>query len=228
MLVFPGDILGTSRCEYWYPEVGPKSAQAAHSRKLMYNILAALWPTHKYGAVPSLDEVMSLLSGPEQIGDYSQCVTDSKDNSTAIYNALAMAGGRASQPNQVWSIVHTVMHNYPITGMTSNQVQASRALADFLQHNFWCTDCRGVFAVGVLNEFGFPPQTNDPYAHAKWWWQGHNTASEHTASTRGGHPWLFPHGDEAIAMVGGGNLFYMSYEDSEQMWTLPESFEDLI
>jgi hypothetical protein len=41
----------------------------------------------------------------------------------------------------------------------------------------------------VLDAIGLPPDTTERHAHADWWWRAHNMASEHSAATRGGHPW---------------------------------------
>merc|ERR1711998_690153 len=63
-------------------------------------------------------------------------------------------------------------------------------LASHLSENFWCNDCRGFFTIGVLSAYGLPPSAADGEAHARYWNFGHNVASEHVATTRGGHPWI--------------------------------------
>ena len=43
----------------------------------------------------------------------------------------------------------------------------------------------------MLNVVGLPPDTTSRQAHKRWWWAVHNAVSEHAASTRGGHPWVY-------------------------------------
>lgn len=52
-----------------------------------------------------------------------------------------------------------------------------------------CSNCRGFWSADVLNGIGLPPDSSEREAHKRWWWMAHNMASEHSAATRGGHPW---------------------------------------
>jgi len=179
------------------------------------------------GPYPSIDELLaegfeSFGANPNNLtftqcshGNISCCLDNAgplKDNLT---NALAEAGDWASRPNLVWSLIHFVMHNQPAP-MSSEAVEASRALAGALSQNFYCNDCRGFFTIGVLSEYGLPPESPDGEAHARYWNFGHNVASEHVATTRGGHPWIDPLSESLAANVA--NPFYVPYGTSKRMW----------
>merc|ERR1739848_106353 len=146
-----------------------------------------------------------------------------QDEQSDFASALATAGIWASKPNLVWSLIHFVMHNQP-QPMPRKAVDASRALASHLSENFWCNDCRGFFTIGVLSEYGLPPSVTDGEAHARYWNFGHNVASEHVATTRGGHPWI---NDLASAHDAGvSNPFFVPYETSVAMWRMAEDDDD--
>jgi len=81
------------------------------------------------------------------------------------------------------------------------------------------------FTIGVLSTYGMPPDVADGEAHARYWNLGHNVASEHVATTRGGHPWIVSF-DEGQAQ-GVGNPYYMPYETSVKMWRVEVSEPDL-
>jgi len=147
-----------------------------------------------------------------------ECASRSAENGL-LAKALALTGSWANRPNLVWSLIHFVMHNQP-SPMSREAVAASRALANHLSENFWCNDCRGFFTIGILSSVGLPPETTDGEAHARYWNLGHNIASEHVASTRGGHPWI--NTLEEAAASGIENPFYVPFETSVQMWHVPQ------
>jgi hypothetical protein len=153
-----------------------------------------------------------------------RCDAESKDEHSPVAFALAKAGKWTMRPNLVWSLIHFMMHNQPAP-MPSRAVEASQALATHLSENFWCNDCRGFFTIGVLSAYGMPPDVADGEAHARYWNLGHNVASEHVATTRGGHPWIvsFAEGQKN----GVGNPYYMPYETSVRMWRVDLSEPDL-
>ena len=138
-----------------------------------------------------------------------------------IKAALANAAQRASRPALVWSLVHWTMHNLPRT-LTREQVEASKAIALILKDLFWCNDCRGFFAIGVLGSVGYPPDSTRREDHARYWNMGHNIASEHVATTRGGHPWIFQLANQSAGPFTGEayqNPFFMPYEAAVRQWT---------
>lgn len=56
-------------------------------------------------------------------------------------------------------------------------------------------------------------------------------ASEHSAATRGGHPWLWPAATDAEMAAQFGrysdrircqNPWFLPYEEAERMWTIQE------
>merc|ERR1712170_302896 len=102
-------------------------------------------------------------------------------------------------PNLIWSLIHFMMRNQRAP-MPQKAVDASQALATHLSENFWCNDCRGFFTIGVLSAYGLPPDAPNGEAHARYWNLGHNVASEHVATTRGGHPWIVSF-DKAMRQV---------------------------
>merc|ERR1711976_57763 len=92
--------------------------------------------------------------------------------------------------------------------------------------NFWCNDCRGFFTIGVLSVYGLPPSVTDGEAHARYCNFGHNVASEHVATTRGGHPWI-----NTLAKVqekGLYNPFFVPYETSVAMWRVANGDDDFM
>lgn len=144
------------------------------------------------------------------------------------YNKTAQKADRLyRQPNKLWSTIHTLIHNCA-DPMSSSQVHASRALAVWLRQHFMCCNCRGFWA-DLLNEAGLPPSSTSRQEHKHWWWQAHNMVSEHSAATRGGHPWVFPAltDDEFQEEYGGysdrlrcQNPWFMPFETAEEMWTM--------
>ena len=108
--------------------------------------------------------------------------------------------------------------------MRADQIEASRAIASLLQQNFWCTDCRGFFSIGILREYGYPPSSNNPMDHQAYWNLGHNVASEHTAATRGGHPWIHNINDKNVQKFGGSKPYFMTLETAIEMWTIPKDY----
>jgi len=219
LLLFPSEVAGQMTCDYWTGDQAPFTADV---RRVTHAIFQALWPTDLVGSYPTLAEMednMRRLMGAD-LGSLTPeaCAAGAKEEGNAIAEAIALAGVWSSRPNLVWSLIHFVMHNQPAP-MTNDAVAASRALASHLSENFWCNDCRGFFTVGVLGVVGLPPESTDGEAHARYWNLGHNIASEHVATTRGGHPWINTL-DEAKA-AGVANPFFVPYETSARMWRAP-------
>jgi len=68
-----------------------------------------------------------------------------------------------------------------------------------------------------------PKNYADPDVMARWWWWAHNVASEHTASTRAGHPWIHQFGYSAEnpdIISQYQNPFFMRWEDAVEQWTI--------
>jgi len=221
LLLYPGEVDSASSCTFWN---SPHVAAAVES---MYSIIGALWPSHIVGPYPSLKALKENLWKHGDINlatlEKERCVVESNVKHSPIADALATAGHWAARPNLVWSLIHFVMHNQPAP-MPRSAVEASQALATHLSENFWCNDCRGFFTIGVLSAYGMPPDVADGEAHARYWNLGHNVASEHVATTRGGHPWIVSF-DEGQAK-GVGNPYYMPYETSVKMWRVDVSEPD--
>ncbi|ODA84213.1 hypothetical protein RJ55_02731 [Drechmeria coniospora] len=215
VLLYPGEIASPGACPYWdrASKIGVSVLATQHR---FYNIIAALWPTELFGAIPSFDEVMKLIPDPNLFGSPADCVAQADVAGSPINKALAEAGTLSNQPNQVWSLVHFAMHNQP-SPLSAKGVAASRALAAHLSESFWCDDCRGFFTVGVIERYGLPPTSSNPEDHARWWWWGHNVASEHVATTRAGHPWIHELGEEPAAAFQ--NPYFMTWKDAVDMWT---------
>ena len=216
LLLFPGEVASAMNCNYWTGELAPFTASV---RKVTYEIFGALWPVHLVGEYPSLAELEEHMW--EQTGvnltelTPDECAAAAERYSSQISTALALAGTWSHRPNLLWSLIHFVVHNQP-SPMSRDAVAASRALASHLSENFWCNDCRGFFTIGVLAVVGLPPESIDGEAHAKYWNLGHNIASEHVATTRGGHPWI--NTLEEAEAAGVSNPFYVPFETSVKMW----------
>ena len=217
-LVFPGEVASAMHCKYW---TGPLAPFTAEVRKVTYNIFHALWPRHLVGEIPTLPELYASMwrqTGVDLAGLSVEECKLGEGREGHIADALAQVGSWTHRPNLLWSLIHFVMHNQP-SPMSRNAVAASTALASHLSENFWCNDCRGFFTIGVLSVVGLPPQSTDGEAHAKYWNLGHNIASEHVATTRGGHPWI--NTLEVAEVEKVGNPFYVPYETSVEMWHVP-------
>ncbi|CAE7382571.1 KHSRP [Symbiodinium natans] len=219
-LMFPGEVASAMHCKYW---TGPLAPFTKEVRKVTHNIFKALWPSHLIGPCPSLDDLYANMwhqTGVDLAALSAEACAAGEERDGGIAEALALVGSWTHRPNLLWSLIHFVMHNQP-SPMSRNAVAASSALANHLSENFWCNDCRGFFTVGVLSVVGLPPQSTDGEEHAKYWNLGHNIASEHVATTRGGHPWINTLEEAHEAEVG--NPFYVPYETSVEMWHVETS-----
>ncbi|CAE7453536.1 Khsrp, partial [Symbiodinium sp. CCMP2456] len=214
-LIFPGEVASAMTCKYWTGPMGPLTAEV---RKVTHNTFKALWPAHLAGECPTLDELYASMwrqTGIDLVALTPEECAAGEVSDGRIAEALALVGSWTHRPNLLWSLIHFAMHNQP-SPMSRNAVAASIALASHLSENFWCNDCRGFFTVGLLSEVGLPPQSTDGEEHARYWNHGHNIASEHVASTRGGHPWISTLEEAQDADVM--NPFYVPYETSVKMW----------
>eukprot|EP00122_Pirum_gemmata_P000056 Pgem_evm1s42 len=240
--LFAGEKATPATCEFWYEdEPTGIGASRLKQQRVNYNIAAALWPSEKLGPIPTYEKMKSLLPDPSlNTKTYAECKKISNDyhvisekctngeenkNSTncLVVNSLREAMGMM-RPNMVWSLIHLLMHNMP-KKMTLEQTQASQAIAVTLQQNFWCTDCRGFFSIGILKEYGMKLlESFNSEDHAKFWWLGHNTASEHVASVRGGHPWIYEVDDDLIKEIGGSSPYFMSWNDAVAQWSIPNNY----
>ena len=142
-----------------------------------------------------------------------ECPIYANDKNSEVSKLLAKASILSAQPNKVWSLVHFLTFNLIDLQITQEKGLASQALATLLAQNFWCNDCRSFFEVGVIEPFGMPPLATGMDI-AKWWHHAHNTASEHVATTRAGHPWIH----QLDALRTYQNPFYMTWEDAYHMW----------
>jgi len=186
------------------------------------NILKQLWPYKVYPAGPPKDilERLNQCCNPLPRCTSTSTAEDCDPgtyNTTDVKKKLATAHMMANRPNKIWSVAHFVTMNLP-DPVPASVAHASQALAVFLAHNFWCDDCRGFFQVGVVEEYGLPPITNQADDIAKWWWNGHNVAGEHVATTRGGHPWIHELGYADVKAYQ--NPWYMTWEDAQAMWVM--------
>lgn len=221
LLLYPGEVQASNNCDFWH------DAHVEAVRRNGYNIFRALWPEKYVGRYPSYKEVKEnffRIDGVNLLNmNISECKEEETDENSPTAKALATANLWASKPNLVWSLIHFVMHNQP-SPMSQMAVEASQALASHLSENFWCNDCRGFFTIGVLSEYGLPPSVTDGEAHARYWNFGHNVASEHVATTRGGHPWI-----NELATVQDKNIsnpFFVPYETSVAMWRMEDDDVD--
>lgn len=212
LVQLPQEKLVPSQAEFWYSAVGNTT------RDNIQNIVQTLWPeiyrnTTKF-PLPYPD--------PRRTGPpYTEAW-----NSTAARVLTIQA-----QTPKVWSTVHSLITNTKEI-MDEGQVQASQALAMFLAQSFICPDCRGYWRVDVLDEIGLPPSSNNREDHIYWWWMAHNMVSEHTAATRGGHPWVYPPLNDAqfkkyfgkpannTDLLNCQNPFFLPYEDAVRMWKI--------
>jgi len=216
LLLYPGEVLAPWDCEFWTDE------HVQNAMSTGYSIAEALWPRHVVGPYPSWEEVSNEFFVVQIGNDRSYnllknmtaeiCQIKDEDKQDVV-DALASTalGAWSSMPNLIWSLIHFMMHNQRAP-MPQKAVDASQALATHLSENFWCNDCRGFFTIGVLSVYGLPPDVPNGEAHARYWNLGHNVASEHVATTRGGHPWIVGLGAKI------GNPFYMPYETAAKMW----------
>lgn len=224
MLLYGGEKAILGGCPFWYNETAIGKERLT-IQKAAYTIISTLWPGHIYGEVPTYEEMVeNVLPAPQNYGTLDQCLDDFS-NMTSPTRTELLKARTFLRPTRIWSAIHNSVHNIKDGIMTPAQVDASRAIAILLQQNFWCTDCRGFFAIGILAEYGYPPNTNNAKDHQEYWNLGHNVASEHTASTRGGHPWLNTVGNKYVAKYGGTKPFYMPLKTAIEMWTIPQDYK---
>lgn len=197
--------------QFWH------SAAADEARAAIAAIVQELWPEPYRGATR-----FPLSSFPDPRRGKGA-------PGSAEWNATAAAGKKLyRQGNKVWSTIHTLVAN-TADPMRPAAVQASRALAVWLRQHFMCTNCRGFWGNAVINELGLPPATAEREAHVRWWWNAHNAVSEHTAATRGGHPYVYPRAplgafaqrfQHLSPLLGCQNPFFLPYEQVQRMWTI--------
>lgn len=213
ILQLPQDHLVPSQADFWTDEKGNRT------RQQISNIVQVLWPVAYRNTTQFPLSTIPYPTGP---------VYSEGWNATASEAASIMA-----QTPRVWSTLHTLIHNTN-DPMSEIQVAASRSLAVFLAQNFQCPDCRGFWQTEVLDAVDLPPKSTSRKDHAYWWWRAHNMVSEHTAATRGGHPWIYlayPTAEAFAEQVGrkeAGNAallhcqnpFFLPFEDAFAMWTI--------
>lgn len=237
MLLSPGEIVSAGSCSYWFQLDGQSSGWAQRTsqlRRTIYDIFDTLWPRHIPGfeVLPTFDmierEVYAIPYSNASTcvaAEQATCTSSNDSQICHLQDRLAYAGQIVNQPCKVWSLIHWVMANLlPI--MTEEQVHASQSIALVLRDNFWCNDCRGFFTIGVLGEFGYPPSSRNSIDHERYWNLGHNQASEHVATTRGGHPWMFQLANQTSGPYTASsfqNPFFMPFECSHHQWKQDES-----
>jgi len=197
---------------------------ADKARLLIQNIVRALWP----------EQYRSKTIFPIAIPDPRKAVRAGGAPDTAAWNTTAHEAALLyKQANKLWSAIHTLIHNVR-DPMSSAAVHASRSLALWLRQHFGCQNCRGFWATDVLNVVGLPPETSEREKHKRWWWNVHNMVSEHTAATRGGHPWVWlaADSDEEFAQLGAKyktnlircqNPWFLPYDVALTMWDIVDT-----
>ena len=216
ILQLPQESLVPTNANFWY------SAEGNRSRQIIMNIVETLWPeTYRNTTTFPLSYPDPRTTGPPY---------------TAAWNETAsQVSNLLPQTPRVWSTVHMIITN-TLKTMDQSQVQASQALALWLSQNFNCPHCRGFWRADVLDVIGIPPSSSDREEHIKWWYIAHNMVSEHTASTRGGDPWVYPALSTAQfeeyygaslnpQLLHCQNPFFLPFEDAVSMWKIPSSNE---
>lgn len=239
MLLSPGEIVSAGSCDYWYKQLDYTAfddtagwpQRLAKLRESIYNIFDTLWPKHLAGFEELIpfqtieDDVFVMPTATnEQCQLAATAVCEPNDNSEIciLQRHHVYIARLIQQPNKVWSLIHWVMTNLKEEEeMTTQQVEASQAIALILHDNFWCSDCRGFFDGGVLGVLGYPPSSTRAIDHEFYWYRGHNEASEHVASVRGSHPWIMQLAGQSSGPVIGTefqNPFFLTYEDAHLQW----------
>lgn len=221
-MLYPGEIASMGSCTYW-DRTTTLGKSVLRVREQVYKIAVDLWPYQLLKPPPSLEELSEMLPDPfwylVHVKNMSpeeasrRCPIYADDKKSKVSQLLAEASILSAQPNKVWSLVHFFTFNLIDLQITQEKGLASQALATLLAQNFWCNDCRSFFEVGVIEQFGLPP-LGTGMDIAKWWHHAHNTASEHVATTRAGHPWIH----QLDALPSYQNPFYMTWEDAYHMW----------
>lgn len=221
-MLYPGEIASMGSCTYW-DRTTTLGKSVLRVREQVYKIAVDLWPYQLLRPPPSLEELSEMLPdpfwylvhvknmSPEEASRWCPIYAD--DKKSKVSQLLAEASILSAQPNKVWSLVHFFTFNLIDLQITQEKGLASQALATLLAQNFWCNDCRSFFEVGVIEQFGLPP-LGTGMDIAKWWHHAHNTASEHVATTRAGHPWIH----QLDALRTYQNPFYMTWADAYHMW----------
>lgn len=215
--LFPGEVGFSGTCTFWDAN-SVVGKLALRYQNQIANILTTLWPIGRGvgDAAPTLNQIINSIPGlPGIIADPQRCYDQENVPGSQVAGYLANLGALSTQPNKVWSAVHFLMHNQP-SPMSPRRVNAAVSIVSFLLEAFWCDDCRGFF-YDLVEKAGPPPHSNDPYVHQRWWWRAHNLASEHVASTRGGHPWIHQLGQSNVEEYQ--NPFFMEWATAVKQWT---------
>jgi len=244
MLLAPSEVTPAPVCDYWkqrnYTPLTNNSGWPGRFDQLrenIYDTFDTLWPKHLDGfeSIIPFEEIESDIFGAP-LSNYSECknalnktssecsIDSGFSNTSAciLHSQLLYGGQLAHRAANVWSLIHWVMTNQK-EFMSPEQVEASRAIAFILRDNWWCPDCRGFFTAGVLGVYGYPPISNKSEDHERYWNKGHNEASEHVATTRGGHPWLMQLADQSTNSGKNDNSdyqnpFFVTFEQARRQW----------
>jgi hypothetical protein len=149
---------GPSHRRFW------EDPAAQRARGIAQAAVQALWPdayraaTRFPLALPNpLDPVGGQAAPQEGSAEWNRTVADAE----ALYR----------QPGRVWAAIHVLVHNAH-DPLRPAQALASRSLAAWLRQHFMCCNCRGFWAVDVLNAVGLPPEAAEREAHkvrsAQW------------------------------------------------------------
>jgi hypothetical protein len=210
-----GEISWAAQCKYW--DVSTPGGQSTQRiRERVYAVTRALWPVNLLGPVPTQAAIHRLLPNVMSRGA-QYCYDNENVPGSIIAKQLAELGMIASRPNQIWSWVHFLTFNLP-NPVSFAQLEASRAIVNILLDAFWCDDCRGFFYGGIVAVYGNVPETTDPMKIAAYFNLAHNVASEHVASIRGAHPWIFQFGEPAVAKYQ--NPYFMTFDDALKTWKM--------
>mmetsp|Transcript_74098 Transcript_74098/g.131021 ORF Transcript_74098/g.131021 Transcript_74098/m.131021 type:complete len:652 (+) Transcript_74098:49-2004(+) len=228
-MLYPTEYASCGSCDFWDVSTRHGTYQL-NVREMNYNIAKALWPKHVFGGrdIPSLADVQNMLPNPFNIPGMTsaKCAQESQVEGSQVSNLLARGHQMCTQPNKVWSVVHFLTFNLK-SPVSMEQQQAAKAIAVMLEQNFWCNDCRGFWAGLMETSVGLPPTSSNAYDFAHYFWNGHNQATEHIATTRGGNPWIHQLGRELgglnhVKVSDIQNPFYMTFQAAYNMWVCPD------
>jgi hypothetical protein len=244
VVLFASDLMSSGDAGFWCPEQTADTLpnfpeQLRESREIVYNIIRALFPMELFPGkqLPTMEEILLSVITDEFYAITDNCqrnVNEILDSGSVegslLASILAKAAQMSGQPNQIWSLIHFMTFNLE-EKITEEQVTASQALSTYLSQQFWCTDCRALYT-RIVDVVSGPPAVATGAAHADFWWLAHNLASEHVATTTGGHPFTY-NVNSQLVIPGSGrysgqevralqNHFFMPYETAQQMWQVKD------
>ena len=214
----------------------------AHGSRMaadVQSVLKTLWPYPVCGdndyndecttfplPVPARDDDGGLIAGKclhyNSTGDQLTVECSSLDSPIDMSFLDPNSGNGVADYHCTWAILHALSFNGGAV-LTAAEKQAFGELIMYISGQFDCKVCRNNF-VNIIKHFGLP-EGNLREDYARWLWQAHNNANEHSYATHSLD--LKRAGDVAFENTRTSEWanptyehpWYMTFEDAARVWT---------